>query len=230
MKIAQSIIIITAAGSPISKAIAVHLASLGATLALVDTNISSLKSTYEACHHLNNRCYTFHIPDMKQATIEQLFTTISLDVGEINVLINAWPNRSGIPHLLEPNAIDVFSDVMEKGATTFFTFGKIASKFMPSTFDHAVIINLALNQSKHQLHTPDASKCVVQGLTQSWAQDLETVNIRVGGIIPIIASMDSSDDSTMINIALQYEIVRSTEYIISNDSFNGRMLEAEVSM
>ncbi|WP_305845888.1 hypothetical protein [Photobacterium kishitanii] len=46
MHIGQSVAIITDAGNPIGKAVALHFASLGATLALVDNNEVELKKPY----------------------------------------------------------------------------------------------------------------------------------------------------------------------------------------
>ncbi|WP_156731394.1 hypothetical protein [Photobacterium phosphoreum] len=43
MHIGQSVAIITDAGNPVGKAVALHFASLGATLALVDNNEVELK-------------------------------------------------------------------------------------------------------------------------------------------------------------------------------------------
>lgn len=46
MHIGQSVAIITDAGNPVGKAVALHFASLGATLALVDNNEVELKKPY----------------------------------------------------------------------------------------------------------------------------------------------------------------------------------------
>ncbi|WP_305423859.1 hypothetical protein [Photobacterium leiognathi] len=52
------------------------------------------------------------------------------------------------------------------------------------------------------------------------------MNIRVGGIFPIDSPSDTNRN-TPIHAALLNEIVSSIEYMIRNESFNGRVLEAE---
>lgn len=227
MQINTATIIITAAGSPIGHALAVYFATLGAKLALIDSDATLLQQTQQACLEHQQHTFTFPLTDTDPTAIQQLFGTIYQQLGTCHVLINTWPTATPIPHLLHPNAIANFHDVMCHGATTFFAFGKIAALFMQHNHDPAVIINLALNQSNNQCHLPDASKAIIRGLTQSWAKDLEMLNIRVGGILPLHTS-EQPLHHQCVDCSLRDAIVTNVEYIIVNDSFNGRMLETEV--
>lgn len=222
MRIDQSIIVITAAGTLIGRAMALHFGSLGAKLALVDNDINKLEATQDACSQFSSHIHIFHLEDTQPHSIKQVFTHIQRQLGTFNVLLNTWPKCTNTPSILEPNAINEFNDVMCNSATTFFSVGQIAATIMQGNKQPAVIINLALQPSSHHTHLSDTSKSVIQGLTFGWSQELSSLNIRVGAIIPI-----TSGKQTMIHTRLQEEIVSCTEYIITNDSFNGRILEAE---
>ncbi|MBP2699436.1 SDR family NAD(P)-dependent oxidoreductase [Photobacterium lucens] len=226
MHIKESVIIITAAGSPVGRRLALHFASLGTEIALIDTDIDALHVTYKDCIHYHHNVEVFHLQNTQQATIKQLLTSVYRRFGRFNILINSWPKSADIPNLLAPDAITCFTKVMCNGATTFFAFGNVAASFMQHTKLPALIINLAVKQPHHQPQLPDTCKCVVQGLTQSWSKELAEKNIRVGGIIPINSPTEASND-TQIHAALLDEIVSSIEYMIRNESFNGRVLEAE---
>ncbi|WP_060987996.1 SDR family NAD(P)-dependent oxidoreductase [Photobacterium leiognathi] len=226
MHIKESVIVITAAGSPIGRKVAHHFASLGAKIALIDTNLNALHTTYKGCIYSHPDVEFFHLENTQQETIKQVFTSIYRRFGRFNILINSWPESADIPNLLAPNAITDFTKVMCSDATTFFAFGKVAISFMQHNKQPALIINLASTQSHHQPQLPNTCKCVIQGLTQSWSKELADMNIRVGGIFPI-DSPSETNKNTPIHAALLNEIVSSIEYMIRNESFNGRVLEAE---
>ncbi|MFA0252814.1 hypothetical protein AB4480_25705, partial [Vibrio sp. 10N.261.45.A4] len=61
------------------------------------------------------------------------------------------------------------------------------------------------------------------GLTKSWAKELNPFDIRVGGILPSVHHSRHDDyQNSFANI--REELIRNTEYIVSNDSFNGRVM------
>ncbi|WP_275576058.1 SDR family NAD(P)-dependent oxidoreductase [Photobacterium swingsii] len=72
MEIVQSVILITAAGSPIGKAISLHFASLGAKLALVDIDKVQLNQTYRACKANGAACEASALPN-KMKPISKVF-------------------------------------------------------------------------------------------------------------------------------------------------------------
>ncbi|MEC6795796.1 SDR family oxidoreductase [Photobacterium sp. S4TG1] len=229
MHIGQSVAIITDAGNPIGKAVALHFASLGATLALVDNNEVELKKTLQSCRKINESSAAFYIKHYDEASINTLFQQVRERFGTINILLNTWTGTE-IPHLLSPTSISDFNNIMQKSAASFFIFGKIAAEFMQHQPHQSVIVNLALSHENHQPHTPTTSKTVVSGLTQNWANELAEFNIRVGGIVPINLQDKPNDQLGIINVPMQDEIARNVEYIVRNDSFNGRMLESEIGV
>ena len=60
MQIAQSVVVITAAGSAIGRAMAMHFSQLDAHIALIDTDASHLQTTLECCQTLKNPCRGCH--------------------------------------------------------------------------------------------------------------------------------------------------------------------------
>ena len=59
-----------------------------------------------------------------------------------------------------------------------------------------------------------------QASTQSWAKELTPFNIRVGGVVPTV----EHDNTHWAEV--QDELIRNTEYIVSNDYFSGRVMAA----
>ncbi|MEC6814098.1 SDR family oxidoreductase [Photobacterium toruni] len=229
MHIGQSVAIITEAGNPISKAVALHFASLGATLALVDNNEVELKKTLQSCQKVNDSSAAFYIKSYDETSIQALFQQVNERFGSINILLNTWTGTE-IPNLLSPTSIVDFNDVMQNIATSFFIFGKVAAEFMQYHPNKSVIVNLALSHENHHPYTSTTSKTVVSGLTQNWANELANLNIRVGGIVPINLQDKPYDQHTIINVPMQDEIARNVEYIVRNDSFSGRMIESEIGV
>ncbi|MGF1724110.1 SDR family oxidoreductase [Photobacterium nomapromontoriensis] len=230
MDIAHSVILITAAGSPLGKAIALHFASLGAKLALIDVRKQALEQTLLACKTTGSPCQSYLIPCHDEASIAAMINSVHHHYGRIDVLLNCWVG-SALPSLLSPTSVDQFRRTMTDAVTPFFIFGKQTAHYMRDQRSKGVIINLAINGGNEQQSINSESKAVVSGLTQSWAKELAEFNIRVGGVVPlIIENIDNpSDSSPLLSFPLQYEVIRSAEYIVANDYFNGRMIEAEVS-
>ena len=88
MHIGQSVAIITDAGNPIGKAVALHFASLGATLALVDNNEIELKKTLQSCQKISESSAAFYIKYYDEPSISTLFQQVSERFGAINILLN----------------------------------------------------------------------------------------------------------------------------------------------
>lgn len=228
MKIAQSVIVITAAGSPIGKAISLHFASLGARLALIDIEQERLQETHKACLKTGGNSQPFFLDSQNEAAISHIIQDVHNHYGAIDILINYWLG-SDLPRLLSPASVDKFYRSMAEGATPFFTFGKQAANYMREHNHTGLIINLAANQANPHQFINNGAKAMLAGLTKSWAKELAEFGIRVGGIVPLAIDYDDDQEShTTFSQTLLYEIVRSAEYIISNDTFNGRMIEAEV--
>ncbi|MEJ2762608.1 SDR family oxidoreductase [Photobacterium sp. MCCC 1A19761] len=226
MNIAQSVIVVTAAGCPMGKAISLHFASLGAKLALVDIEASRLAQVQQACLCAGGDSDTFLLTAQDETSIAQLIRDIDHRFGAIDVLINYWQNAE-LPSLLEPTSVDRFCRSMIEGATPFFIFGKHTASYMREHHSEGVIINLAASYLNPDQPANSSSKAMISGLTQSWAKELAEFNIRVGGVVPLCLERQPCQTDCTLSLPMQYEIVRCAEYIVANDYFNGRMIEAE---
>ena len=100
MNIAHSVIIITAAGSPLGKALSLHFASLGAKLALVDERQHALGQTCKLARPSEQPCQSYLIPDQSERTIGTLINNIHQHFGKIEVLVNCWVG-SALPFIAQ---------------------------------------------------------------------------------------------------------------------------------
>ncbi|MFD2179997.1 SDR family NAD(P)-dependent oxidoreductase [Veronia pacifica] len=222
MDIAKSVIVITAAGSPTGRAMAEHFCSLNARVALVDTQCQELQATYELCKQSGGVCFSFALADKSVESISGFFQQVSREMGAVDVLINYW-QTGHIPNLLaNSDTVDTYiTDV----ASNLYLFGRGAAFSMLNEGRHGVIVNipdnLTIDDSERSI---DSSNAVIRGLTQSWAKELAPVNIRVAGVLPCIRS--NSRGQLRRDPAVNYDMIDGAEYIVANDSFTGRILEA----
>lgn len=227
MDITHSVILVTSAGSPISKSMSCHFAAQGAQLILADTNSEALHDTYLLCKVLNENVHTVLLEDHSKESIKQLFAYIdSHFLNGVDVLINNWVGNE-LPGLLENGSADMFSERLTEVSTALFNYGKQAAKNMREHSKQGVIVNLAANSTENNSGGLENTRAMLTGFTTSWAKELNQFNIRVGGVTP---SQHNNTHSSLHpnDNRLHYELIRSTEYIVQNDYFNGRMIEAEI--
>ena len=86
MNIAHSVILITAAGSPMGKALSLHFASLGAKLALVDIDAERLEVTHQACLAIGGTSYPLLLTSRDEQAIASLMNDINRAIMLINVI------------------------------------------------------------------------------------------------------------------------------------------------
>lgn len=104
MQIAQSVVVITAAGSAaIGRAMAMHFSQLGAHIALIDTDTSHLQTALECCQTLKNPCHGYLIKDLEEANIHQIGLKVLQDFGSIDILVNCWQGIV-LPNLLSSHS------------------------------------------------------------------------------------------------------------------------------
>ncbi|RXJ74834.1 short-chain dehydrogenase [Veronia nyctiphanis] len=222
MDIAKSVIVITAAGSPTGRAMAEHFCSLHARVALVDTNCQELQATYEACQNAGGICLSFVLADKSTDSISAFFQHVSSEMGAVDVLINYWQTGQ-IPSLLATSETE--ADSISDVASNLYLFGRGAAFSMLNEGRQGVIVNIPDNISKEDYENSlDSCNAIIRGLTQSWAKELAPVNIRVAGVLPTLRS--HSNRRLKHDPAVNYDMIDGAEYIVANDSFTGRILEA----
>lgn len=221
MKIEHSTILITSAGNFMGRAVACHFASLGALLIIADSNSDALAETDRLCSQLNNNVISFELKDQSSESICHLFHAIDDKFSHgIDVLINNYTDVA-LPSLFTPHQNHCSFQLTEL-ATTLFTYGQFAAQHMRDHNKEGVIINLGYHEHSQQDKTVESSTALLAGLTKSWAKELNPFNIRIGGVAPRFSSTSSELNFNLIN----QELIKNTEYILENDYFNGRIIEA----
>lgn len=224
MDIAQSVIVITAAGTPTGRAMAEHFCNMRARVALVDTNQEKLQASYKACLKTKGTCYSFFLANRSVENISHLFEDIRQEMGTVDVLINYW-QAGGIPSLLssDDNLDHTIADV----AANLYIFGRCAAFSMLDRGRQGLIVNIPEAQRNDDIaQNFDCSNAVIRGLTQSWAQELEHANIRVAGVLPRSSHQENMTYSKRQRSLINYDMIDGAAYIVENDSFTGRILES----
>ena len=222
MDIAKSVIVITAAGTPTGRAMAEYFCKLNARVALVDTERQKLQTTYDSCMRSGGICYSFSLASRSVENISFLFEEINREMGAVDVLINYW-QASCLPSLLASN--DTVDQTIADVASNLYLFGRGAAFNMLDRGRKGVIVNIpGLQAEMGRDQSLDSSNAVIRGLTRSWAQELEHANIRVGGVLPRKRHYDNGN--VHYHPAVNYDMIDGAAYIVENDSFTGRILEA----
>ncbi|ENM3847851.1 SDR family NAD(P)-dependent oxidoreductase [Vibrio cholerae] len=199
MDIKSAIILITSASSALGSTLATHFVKLGAKVILCDRDQQGLVDTYWRCHALSDQVAYFHLKDFSPESIETL-----LD------MVDEKPSEQFIQQLA---AI----------ASSLFNFSHACSVRMRQRQTKGVIVNVVCYNTVQDRSGIVSANSMVSGFTQSWAQELTPFNIRVGGVVPQIAS---ANDEIVHWSEMREELIRNTEYIVSNEYFSGRVMSA----
>lgn len=220
MDIKNAVILVTSAGSQIGSTLAYHFASLGATLVLCDRKTPQLAQTYQLCQEISDSVYQCPIDDHSLSSIQYLFTFMDQTVKRSpDVLINTL-TAEAMPNIFDHQGSDLFTQRLSLMAATLFSFGQATAERMREEQKNGVIVNVISHPDYQDMSGFDNATSMVAGFTQSWAKELTPFNIRVGGVVPAI----EHDNSHWAEV--QDELIRNTEYIVSNDYFSGRVMAA----
>ncbi|WP_217540020.1 SDR family oxidoreductase [Vibrio metschnikovii] len=222
MKIKSALILITSANSLLGSTLAMHFARLGANVILCDTDHNALVTTWQHCYAISHRVHYYTLPDRSPTSIHQLFDYIETTYHSApDVLINHWPSVS-FPSLVDEQPTERFIQQLANMASSLFTFGQTCSERMRQHQAKGVIVNLVWHNTTQQQAGMENTNSMVAGFTQSWARELTPYNIRVGGVIP----MAGANHHNLHWAEIQDELIRNTEYIVTNDYFSGRVMSA----
>ncbi|WP_194091341.1 SDR family oxidoreductase [Vibrio hibernica] len=218
MNIYNSVVVITSAGSHLGQTLAQHFISLHANVILVDNNEVALNRTLQQCQPTSSIVLSYVLDDHSFESVQPLFSSIdkNFDNG-IDVLINIYPSLPS-PSLMAETNFEQYSGQISTLASSMLCFSKLAAKQMLHNNKKGVIVNLSSSESEQASDHNSAS--LISNFTQSWSKELLPFNIRVGGILPL--STHSNEHNWARN---RDELIRNAEYIVENDSFNGRVLD-----
>jgi len=220
MNITNSVVLITSAGSQLGSTLAYHFATLGATIVLCDKESSQFNDAYKLCREISSHIHKFPINDHSIESISALFEYIDEQLHRSpDVLINAITVEA-MPNIFDHAASDAFTQSLALMAATLFTFGQATAERMREEKKNGVIVNVISHNDYQDLSGLDNATSMVAGFTQSLAKQLTPFNIRVGGVVPGV------EKNSLHWAEIRDELIRNTEYIVSNDYFSGRVMAA----
>jgi len=226
MDINGSVILITSAGTPLGSTLAVHFSASGARVIAIDTDAQKLDEIHFRCKEKSSTVLTYPVKDYSESSIQALFETIKQELKlSIDVLINYWPSLP-LPTLTNGISTEKFSEQLTSLASPIFCFGQAGAEHMQLNKKKNLIINMITFPLRQSNIGQDSATCMVSGFTKSWAKELAPFNIRVGCVIPGCSHTSNSDEIEHWAV-IQDELIRSAEYIVSNEYFNGRVMAAE---
>lgn len=226
MDIRDSVILVTSASTNLGSTLATHFSSLGAKVIAIDTDALQLEEINFSCKEGVASIIPYTIKDYSQKSIQTLFYFISNELKlSVDVLINYWPSLP-LPTLTNCDSAESFSQQLTTLASPIFSFGQVSVEHMQRNEEKSLIINMITFPFNNRSLGLESATSMVSGLTKSWAKELDPHNIRVGCVVPGISHTIDNDNEEHWAI-IQDELIRSAEYIVSNEYFNGRVMAAE---
>lgn len=247
MQLQDKVIIITGGGQGLGRAMAEHLASKGARLALVDLNQERLDEAVAACKAAGGdaRAYLCNVVD--EAQVSDMVTRVVEDFGGLHGLVNnAGILRDGLLLKVKDGEISKMSlaqwqAVIDVNLTgVFLCTREVAAKMVEMQSQGAIVNISSISRAGNMGQTNySAAKAGVASATVVWAKELARYGIRVAGVAPgfieteMVASMKPEALEKMTagiplrRMGKPAEIAHSVAYIFENDYYTGRILELD---
>jgi len=247
MQLNDKVIIITGGCQGLGRAMAEHLASKGAKLALVDLNREKLDEAVGACKAAGGdaRPYLCNVADEQQ--VIQMVAQVAEDFGAINGLVNnAGILRDGLTIKIKDGELSKLTlaqwqAVIDVNLTGVFLCTREVAAKMIELDNKGAIVNISSISRAGNMGQANytAAKAGVAADTVVWAKELARYGIRVGAIAPgfieteMTASMKPEALEKMTagiplkRMGKPAEIAHGAAFIFENDYFTGRVLELD---
>ncbi|MCG7533405.1 SDR family oxidoreductase [Pseudoalteromonas sp. OOF1S-7] len=248
MDIKNKTVVITGGAQGLGFAMATEMAKMGAKLALIDMQEEQLQSAAAELRALDVEVKTYVANVSLESDVEQVFSDIVADLGNIAVLVNnAGILRDGLllkakdGEVTDKMSLQQFQSVLDVNLTGVFLCGREAAAKMVEGQQGGVIINMSsvaragnMGQTNYS-----AAKAGVVAMTTSWAKELGRHGIRVGAIAPGVIRTQMTDAmkpeakerllkmKPVGRLGEAGEIAHTAKYIIENDFFTGRVVEID---
>ncbi len=182
--------LVTGASRGIGRAIAVHLASCGATIAGVARSVGALDGTLAAIRQAGGTAEGFAANVGDAADVARVLGEIEAKFPKIQILVNnAGVTKDGLMLRMEDDAWDEVIDVNLKG--TFLFCRALGAIMMRQRYGRMINITSisGINGNPGQANY-SASKAGVIGFTKTIAKELASRGITVNAVAPGFISTD----------------------------------------
>src|SRR3954452_17806456 len=185
--------LVTGASRGIGKAIALRLASCGASVAAVARSLDGLESTLTAIREAGGTAEGYAANVADSADVNRVVEQVEAKFGKIHVLVNnAGVTRDGLMLRMEDDAWQQVIDTNLKG--TFLFCRAVGALMMRGRYGRIINISsvsgIAGNPGQANY---SASKAGVIGFTKTIARELASRGVTVNAVAPGFITTDMTD-------------------------------------
>jgi 3-oxoacyl-[acyl-carrier protein] reductase len=244
-------ILVTGAGRGIGRSLAVHFASKGANLALLDVNADDVSETRARCTELGITAHSYIADAANEDSVVGALDGVTRDFGVLDGLINnAGIVRDGMlikvkdGQVVGKMSLAQWQAVIDTNLTGVFLCAREAAQHMISRNVRGVIVNVSsISRAGNAGQTNySAAKAGVAAMTVVWAKELARFGIRVGAVAPgfirtpMVEAMKPEALAKMTapvplgRLGEPTEIAHAVGFIFENDLFTGRCVEVDAGL
>lgn len=244
MDISGSKIIITGAGSGFGKEMALQFSKLGAIVAALDINESSLDSLKAECPDIQSWVCDVSDNSQVEKTVEEVFNTL----GSIEILINNAGIMKNAPLINILNRTDkkhpleLWDKVISVNQNSVFYMTRSCVEKMMDKRTKGIIISISSIAAQGNIGQTaySASKAAVEAMTKVWAKELGRFGIRSVAVAPGFMDTAGTAEALEEKMLAQWiektplrrtgtinEVVKTVRFAIENDFINGVVLPVD---
>jgi 3-oxoacyl-[acyl-carrier protein] reductase len=249
MRINEVRAIVTGAASGLGRHFTLKLASLGASVAAGDIDVQGLDELKQECETFQGKVMTGRLDVSQEASVVEFVNKVSHQLGGVNTLVN---NAGILRDCLLVKEEEVgwikklptkqWQQVLEVNLTgAYFVTREVVADVIQRNLKESIIVNIS---SMSRAGNPGqsnyaASKSGLDACTRTWALELASRGVRVGGIAPGLIETpilrhvsDEVKQNLLANIPLKRagtvdEVWLALQFIIECDYFTGRTIEVD---
>jgi len=239
---------ITGAASGLGRYFALEFLRAGAQVAAGDINVAELERLEAEASNTPGKCFARQLDVRQESSVVEFVREASGQLDGINVLVNnAGILRDGLLAQEESGWVKKlptlqWKQVIEVNLTGPYLMAReVVSEILMRGIKESVIVNISsvTRSGNPGQSNYSASKAGLDATTRTWALELASHGIRVGGIAPGVINTpilkNISEDamrSLIERIPLQrigrpHDIWLALKFIIECDYFTGRVLEVD---
>ncbi|WP_042145152.1 MULTISPECIES: YciK family oxidoreductase [unclassified Pseudoalteromonas] len=233
----DKVILVTGAGDGIGRVAAINYAKHGATVILLGKTVAKLECVYDEIVSLGGPKPAIVPLDLKGAikqNYRDLASTIENEFGQLDGLLN----NAGVLGSLGPLeffCVSTFEKIMKVNVTAQAVLTKYMFPILRKSDNASIIFTTSSVGRKGRAHWgPYAiSKFAVEGMMQTWADEVEKTNIRVNCINPGATLTQMRDAAypgeDKSKLATPESLMPTYLYMMSDDSVgtNGQSVDAQ---